>query len=252
MRTLRDAQRLARHALAHRSGVSERYIARLEGGTGNMSILLLRRVAQALGMSAGELLADGRSAPGRPSGGRPRGHRVALLGLRGAGKSTLGALLAKHRGVAFVELDAAVEAQAGMSLPEVFACLGQAGYRRLERQCLEHLLGQDQALVIAAGGGMVSEPSTFALLRSHCLTAWLRASPEEHMARVVGQGDLRPMAGRAEAMADLRRILEARAPLYAQADWVVDTSGQGVDRSLEQLVQMLGREPHPRGDVVNG
>ena len=152
--------------------------------------------------------------------------RIALIGLRGAGKSTLGAQLAKALGVPFVELDREIEREAGTSLSEIFLLYGRQGYRRYERRSLEKVLEKNDRAVIATGGSIVSEPGTYDLLLSSCFTVWLKAAPEEHMARVIAQGDTRPMAGNDQAMEDLRRILEGRAMLYRQADVVVDTAGQ--------------------------
>ena len=164
-----------------------------------------------------------------------RHQRIALIGLRGAGKSTLGARLAKELDAPFVELDYEIEREAGTSLSEIFLLYGQAGYRRYERRALEKVLERNQRCVIATGGSIVSEPGTYDLLLSTCYTVWLRAEPEEHMARVVAQGDTRPMAGNTEAMDDLRRILAGRAALYRQADSVVDTAGRSVEQSLKEL-----------------
>jgi XRE family aerobic/anaerobic benzoate catabolism transcriptional regulator len=161
--------------------------------------------------------------------------RIALIGLRGAGKSTLGTKLAKALAVPFVELDREIEREAGTSLSEIFLLYGQAGYRRYERRCLERILEKNERAVIATGGSIVSEPGTYELLLSSCFTVWLKAAPEEHMARVIAQGDTRPMAGNDQAMEDLRRILEGRAMLYGQADVVVDTEGKSVEKSLAEL-----------------
>ena len=161
--------------------------------------------------------------------------RIALIGLRGAGKSTLGARLARKLDVPFVELDREIEREAGTSLSEIFLLYGQAGYRRYERRCLEKVLERNGRAVIATGGSIVSEQSTYELLLSTCFTVWLKAEPEEHMARVVAQGDTRPMAGNDQAMDDLRRILGGRAALYGQADVVVNTAGQSVEKSFAKL-----------------
>ena len=173
----------------------------------------------------------------REFGGAPleRTKRIALIGLRGAGKSSLGSRLAKQLGVPFIELDREIEREAGTSLSEIFLLYGQPGYRRYERRCLEKVVRQHERCVMATGGSIVSEPGTYDLLLSACYTIWLKALPEEHMARVVAQGDTRPMAGNAEAMDDLRRILEGRAALYGQADAVVDTAGRTLEQSLKDL-----------------
>ena len=236
-------------------------MAQLESGQGNVSILLLRQIATALGLALTELLAEDsgedaelslttqflkrlprqklaavRSQLVRDYGNArdERLKRVALVGLRGAGKSTLGAKLAKVLAVPFVELDREIEREAGTSLSEIFLLYGQSGYRRYERRCLERVLKSERA-VIATGGSIVSEPGTYELLLSTCFTIWLKAAPEEHMARVIAQGDTRPMAGNDQAMEDLRRILEGRAVLYRQADVVVDTAGKSVEKSLADL-----------------
>lgn len=266
---LRDARArrgMTRKILARDSGVSERYLAQLESGQGNASVLVLTQIARALNLPLAELLRDEndqsveltliqqllRRLPAarlakvraqlvRDYGGDygARENRIALIGLRGAGKSTLGAALAKHLGVPFVELDHEVEAEAGTSLHEIFLLHGQAGYRRYERRALERTLEKDGRCVIATGGSIVSEPGTYDLLLSACLTVWLRAAPEEHMARVAAQGDYRPMAGNREAMDDLRRILAGRERLYAQADVTIDTAGKPVEASLSELLRAV-------------
>jgi XRE family aerobic/anaerobic benzoate catabolism transcriptional regulator len=165
--------------------------------------------------------------------------RIALLGLRGAGKSTLGARLAQQRQIPFIELDREIERRSGTPLEEIFLLYGQAAYRRHELRCLTQVLAEYPACVIATGGSIVSEPAAYALLLSSCVTLWLKATPEEHMSRVIAQGDLRPMAGNAEAMADLRRILAERAPLYAKADHTIDTSGRDATAAFHSLVVAL-------------
>jgi XRE family aerobic/anaerobic benzoate catabolism transcriptional regulator len=262
VRQARARRGMSRRILAADSGVSERYLAQLESGQGNVSVLLLARIAAALSVPIADLLreedlrsveleliqnflkrlptpklAEVRSQLVRDFGGAraDRLNRIALIGLRGAGKSTLGARLARERGVPFVELDREIEREAGTSLSEIFLLYGQAGYRRYERRALEKVLDANERCVIATGGSIVSEPGTFDLLLSTCFAVWLRADPEEHMARVVAQGDMRPIAGSAEAMDDLRRILETRASLYAQADVTIDTAGKAIDKSLAEL-----------------
>jgi XRE family aerobic/anaerobic benzoate catabolism transcriptional regulator len=174
------------------------------------------------------------------AGVRERRRRIALIGLRGAGKTTLGAMLAARRRIPFVELDREIELAAGASLAELFLLYGQAAYRRHERRALEALLLRDEAMVIATGGSLVSEPETFDLLLSTCHVVWLKARPEEHMARVVAQGDQRPMAGSGEAMDDLKRILAGRDLLYRKADAIVDTSGKSIAQSLRLLEHAAG------------
>ncbi|MEW6298251.1 MAG: helix-turn-helix transcriptional regulator [Thermodesulfobacteriota bacterium] len=267
VRELRARRGMTRKALAREAKVSERYLGHLESGDGNVSIILLRRIAAALNVSLGEIL-----TPAQPYSAekqlisrllerlpvhrledvvvrlmREFGHddterrqRIALIGLRGAGKSTLGAMLAHASQVPFVELDQEVELEAGLPLGEIFTLYGQSGYRRIERRCLERVLQEHARAVIAVGGGVVAEEDTFALLLARCYTVWLKARPEEHMARVLAQGDLRPMAGNAAAMEDLKRILAAREPFYRQADAVVDTSGQTPQESFAALRQVVG------------
>ncbi|MET0681266.1 MAG: helix-turn-helix transcriptional regulator, partial [Burkholderiales bacterium] len=259
VREARARRGMTRKILARDSGVSERYLAQLETGRGNASVLLLRQIAQALNLPVDELVRadDGQSVEltlifqllkrlpaaklarvrtqlvreyGTAYGARE--NRIALVGLRGAGKSTLGAALARQLGVPFVELDHEVEAEAGTSLHEIFLLHGQAGFRRYERRALERILEKNERCIIATGGSIVSEPATYDLVLSACFTVWLKAAPEEHMARVAAQGDYRPMAGNREAMDDLRRILAGREPLYAQADVTIDTEGKTVEASL--------------------
>lgn len=264
VREARARRGMTRRTLGRDSGVSERYLAQIESGQGNISVLLLMRIAQSLNVPLADLMretdADGRDVelalieqflkrlqPHKlaevrsqlvrdfGSGGVERMRRIALIGLRGAGKSTLGARLARDIGCRFVELDREIETEAGTSLSEIFLLYGQAGYRRYERRCLERVLEHSERVVIATGGSIVSEPATYDLLLSTCYTVWLRAAPEEHMARVVAQGDMRPMAGSQEAMDDLRRILDGRATLYGKADVIVDTTQTSIEQSLAQL-----------------
>jgi len=262
VREARARRGISRKLLARDSGVSERYLAQLEAGQGNVSILLLRQIATALNLPLTELLAEDtgdaveltlttqflkrlprqtlaavRSQLVRDYGSArdERMKRIALIGLRGAGKSTLGSRLAKALAAPFVELDREIEREAGTSLSEIFLLYGQAGYRRYERRCLERVLEKNERAVIATGGSIVSEPGTYELLLSACFTVWLKAEPEEHMARVIAQGDTRPMAGNDQAMEDLRRILDGRAVLYGQADVTVNTAGKTPERSLSAL-----------------
>jgi len=227
VRGWRERNNVTRKMLAQSSGVSERYLAQLETGLGNMSILLLRQLALAMQVPVEDLVRE------RP--GVPRRERVALVGLRGAGKSTLGAKLAVELGVPFIELDREIESEAGATLAELFGMYGQEGYRRFERRSLERVLASNPRCVIATGGSLVTAPDTYERLLSSCLTIWLKAAPEEHMARVVAQGDMRPIRGHAAAMDDLRQLLIERKHLYARADASVDTAGRTQRQSLAEL-----------------
>src|SRR5208337_3603254 len=165
-----------------------------------------------------------------------RRGRIALIGLRGAGKSTIGAILAGRLEVPFIELDRLIEQESGVSLSAIFDLYGQSGFRRMERRYLDQVIERYPRFVLATGGSLVSEPATFERLLTMCYTVWLRATPEEHMQRVIAQGDMRPMADNREAMSDLRRILEVREPLYRKADVTLETSAATVEESLETLV----------------
>ncbi len=272
VREERARRGMTRRILARDFGLSERYLAQLEGGKGNLSIKLLRRVGDALNLPLPRLLAGepaepaelGRivellrrlppdllgevralldahfAAPDRQA----RQRRIALIGLRGAGKSTLGNRLADHLEIPFIELDAEIERDFGLSLGEIFALSGQSAYRRSERRVLDIVIDRHPEFVLAAGGSIVAEAETYDELLSRCFTLWIKASPEDHMCRVVAQGDLRPMSDNKEAMADLERILAARTPLYARADAVVDTAGRSVEASFSDLLAIL-----PKGCV---
>lgn len=272
VRQAREQRGMARKVLARGANVSERYLAQLEAGEGNASVVLLRRVAAALGLRIVDLLDPGtevaeqrlirRFLDGLPEErlkeilrrltsefGQElavRRKRITLVGLRGAGKSTLGQELARSLRRPLVELDQEIEREAGISLSEVFLLYGQAGYRRIERRCLERIIDSQDEIILTVGGGIVSEPETYNLLLLSCFTVWVKAQPEEHMARVLAQGDTRPMAGHAEAMNDLRNILTAREPLYSKADVTLDTSGRSVEVSLAELQRAL----RPAGAIV--
>jgi XRE family aerobic/anaerobic benzoate catabolism transcriptional regulator len=220
-----------RKTLAAASGVSERYLAQLEAGEGNVSVLLLRRVARAMGVPAEQLV--------REENGGMRVERIALVGLRGAGKSTLGVKLAQALGVPFVELDREVEKEAGAKLGEVFAMYGQDAFRRFERRALERVLDQHARAVIATGGSLVTDPATYELLLDRCFCIWLKASPEEHMARVMAQGDMRPFKGRSAALDEIRKLLADRDRLYARAALAVETSGKTVRQTLQEIRKAL-------------
>ena len=275
-RALRARRGLTRKGLAKMAEVSERHLANVEMGVGNASIQFLRQVAQALNCTLAELVGDetasspewlmireilrGRAESelaqargslaamfGAPASQAARRQRVALIGLRGAGKSTLGRMLADSWVVPFVELNRQIEAVAGCSIGEVHSLYGPSAYRRYEKRALEDTIQRFPRAVIATPGGIVSDPATFNLLLAHCYTVWLRASPEEHMGRVLAQGDTRPMAGpggNAEAMNDLRRILESRAAFYSKADEVFDTT----DKTMEEC--FVGLQEQLRGTIA--
>ena len=265
VRNLRAQRGLTRRAVALAAEVSERHLANLEYGLGNASILVLQQVANALHCSLAELLGDfttrspewlliremleswdeaelrrARVALGELMGqavedsARPR--RIALIGLRGAGKSTLGQMLADELDVPFVELSREVERLAGCSVREIYDLYGTTAYRRYERRALDEAIQNYAEVVIATPGGIVSDPATFNQLLAHCSTVWLQAAPDEHMGRVVAQGDTRPIAASTEAMDDLRRILKGRAAFYSKADLTIDTAGQSLAQSFARLV----------------
>jgi XRE family transcriptional regulator, aerobic/anaerobic benzoate catabolism transcriptional regulator len=224
VRRLREQHGLSRRELAARARLSERFLAQVETGEGNPSVLRLARVAAALQTTPSALLADAS-----------RAACLALLGLRGAGKSTVGALLASRRGVPFVELDQRIEEAAGLSLREIFEVHGEDSYRRWEREALASVLAEGAPVVLATGGGLVTHPDAYELLRRRAVTVWLRASPEEHWDRVVAQGDHRPMANDPLARENLRELLSRREPLYRTADHIIDTSGRTVESIAEQI-----------------
>ena len=268
VRQLRSRRGMTRKAAAHIAQVSERHLANLEYGLGNASILVLHQVAQALQCSLAELMGDvTTSSPewlllremleGRDEGtlrrvrvavgdllgtggaNDARSHRVALIGLRGAGKSTLGQLLAEDLGFPFVELSHEIEKFAGCSASEIQALYGQNAYRRYERRALEEAIQIYPEAIIATPGGLVSDPATFNLLLAHCTTVWLKADPEDHMRRVTAQGDLRPMAASREAMEDLKGILAGRAAFYSKAELSLDTSAEPLERTFAHLRRMV-------------
>ena len=242
VRALRTDRGLTARETAERSGLSARFYSDLEGGKANIAISRLDAVARALEVPLEELV---RSAePGEVS----RGRRVVigLLGLRGAGKSSLGRRAAAQLGLDFVELDERIEEAAGLRLPEIFALHGEAYYRRLTLQALRALLAGARPCLVALPGGIVQDEVAFELVRSRCITAWLKARPQDHMDRVVDQGDSRPMAGRRDAMAELRSLLATRDPLYSQADLVIDTAGRDLDAATVALVNALAGDGHSR------
>jgi XRE family aerobic/anaerobic benzoate catabolism transcriptional regulator len=266
VRELRNRRGLTRKMMAREADVSERHLAQLETGEGNVSIVLLRRIAAALHVSLADLFAsetetqhekvliqrflerlpahrveDAMFRLLREFGDEEvaRRKRVALIGLRGAGKSTLGLRLGQEMNVPFIELDGEIEKDTGMPLAEIFSLYGQTGYRAIERRSLERVLHEQERAILSVGGGVVSEKETYDYLLSNCYTVWIKARPEEHMARVIAQGDLRAIAGGNQAMDDLRRILEAREPLYRKADMYLDTSGNSVEESFAKLKAAL-------------
>ncbi len=264
VKRLRARRGMSRKVLAQHSGVSERYLAQLENGQANVSFHILWSLAQTMNTSITALIEDrGEDRPDllaakrlleglaaddlaaavtllrqrfRPD--RSEIGRVSLVGLRGAGKTTLGRLLAERYGVPFVRITMLVEQMAGMDMPEIFMTMGQKGYRRLECSALQATLERHPHVVIETGGSLVSEPDTYELLLENCFTVWLQASPQEHMQRVFEQGDVRPMEGHRQAMEDLKTMLESRRGLYGRADAVLDTSYRSVEDSAAELARM--------------
>jgi XRE family aerobic/anaerobic benzoate catabolism transcriptional regulator len=234
VRAARDLRRLTLRDLSAASGVSLRFLNEVEAGRGNPSVLRLAALADALGVSASELLARA----GQPL---PKPH-VALLGLRGAGKTSVGQRVAGRIGAPFVELDRKIEEAASLSLAEIFALHGEDYYRRLEKATLESVLNEGVRCVLATGGGIVTSPEAMALLKTRAQTIWLRGNAIDHWKRVVKQGDRRPMTGRPEAMAELRRLLESRRALYAGADHTIMTTGLSLDAVVDRAVSLV-REP---------
>tara|TARA_R110002126_G_scaffold64569_2_gene165372 strand:- start:1075 stop:1962 length:888 start_codon:yes stop_codon:yes gene_type:complete len=266
VREARKAQKLPRRTLSDRSGVSPRYLAQLETGQGNISILLLARVADALGVSVSALLADdaplsddtlrvahlfqaagpdvqGRVramlAPHAPGGARAQ--RICLVGLRGAGKSTLGKAAAAALGIPFLELNKLIEEHAGMPVSEVMGLYGQDGYRDLEQEVLDEVIQSENRMILAVGGGIVAEPQTYTTLLERFHTVWVRTSPAEHMARVRAQGDLRPMKDNPAAMEQLKALLSVRTPQYERAQAQVDTANRPVQSSVNDLLAVIAK-----------
>jgi XRE family transcriptional regulator, aerobic/anaerobic benzoate catabolism transcriptional regulator len=226
VRRARAARKWTIRELAERSGLSVRFLVQVESGAGNISVRRLADLARALKVSPADLVSD--AEPDAP-------RVIALLGLRGAGKTTIGRQLARRLHVRFVELDRRIEKAANLSLAEIFSLYGDEHYRRLEREALAQVLEDNRATVLATGGGIVTSSETYALLKKSAVTVWLRAKPEDHWNRVVRQGDRRPMADHPQAMADLRSILSLREPLYAAADHTIDTSGSDVGDIVDEL-----------------
>lgn len=266
VRALREARGIPRRLLSDRSGVSPRYLAQLEAGDGNISIGLLQRIAIALDYPIEAFVSDASATlEGDPSIGalfdaaseetrravlqllssetrnQQRAHRICLVGLRGAGKSTLGARVGAALDVPFIELNAEIEAQSGMPVAEVMALYGQEGYRSLEARAMDRVIDTHERVLLAVAGGIVAEADTYDGLLRHFHTIWLKTSPDEHMARVRAQGDERPMAGNPEAMAQLKSILTTRETLYARAEAQLDTSGKPVDTSVVELRELIAQ-----------
>ncbi len=267
VRRHRAKRGMTRRQLAQASETSERYLAQIEGGAGNPSASVIRAIAQALDLPAAALLpaTGARSAAldvvldlvaRVPEGelpelakliearvaratGADRARRIALIGLRGAGKSTLGRMLAQHLGWPFIELDRVVEEDYGASIPDLIEMAGTATFRRHERSALERVIATNEAAIITTAGGIVSDPETYALLLRRSHTIWIKARPEDHMSRVMAQGDFRPMAQNRAAMADLLAILEARRADYARAEAEVDTSGAALEQSFAELLRVV-------------
>lgn len=267
VRDARARHGMTRRTLARDSGISERYLAELESGRGNFSILMLKKLAAAIGEPLAELVDEGPPRPAGyamlmeqlrrlesgelreagaliarrfgPAGGRL--DRIALIGLRGAGKSTLGPLLAEHLACDFIELSREVAVEAGASVEEIFEVGGQAAYRRYELRALQRLLASRPRFVLAVGGGLVAEAATFQRLLESCLTVWLSCAPREHWTRVMRQGDYRVSEGAmpAEALADMRRIIAQREPLYRLADTRLVTSGKSVRTAARELIALV-------------
>ena len=267
VRKSRAKRGMTRRQLAQASETSERYLAQIESGAGNPSVSVLRSIAQALDLPAAALLpetGERRAALGSilgllaqvpekdlpalakelaarvaRAGGVDRGQRIALVGLRGAGKSTLGRMLAQHLGWPFIELDRRVAEEYGASVPDLIEMAGMATFRRHERDALDRVIAGNEAAIITTAGGIVSNPETYALLLRRTHTVWIKARPDEHMSRVMAQGDFRPMAQNRAAMADLVAILEARRADYARAEAELDTSGDAVEQSFTKLLRIV-------------
>ena len=264
VRAAREHKAIPRRVLSELSGVSPRYLAQLEAGDGNISIALLHRVATALDLRIEHLIGESdvqasddlhvldrfnransetqaqvRAILGLNSADFGQARRIALIGLRGAGKSTLGRLAGRELGIPFVELNSVIAEDSGMPVTELVALYGQEGYRRLEALALEQVVARHERVILAVAGGIVAEPDTYATLLARFHTVWIKASPEEHMDRVREQGDTRPMAGNPAAMSQLKSILTLREAFYGRAGAVVDTSGLSVETSKSDLCALI-------------
>ena len=276
MRRGRAKRGISRRQLAADSGLSERYLAQIEGGSGNPSAIVLKAIADAIDSAVIDLIPRGAArseafsdildllarAPASElpaiadtirsrlaaASSSDRGRRIALVGLRGAGKSTLGRALADHLGCPFVELNRVVEQDYGASVPLLIEMSGLTTFRRYERACLERVIAENEAAVIATAGGIVANADTYALLLRRTHTVWIKAKPDEHMSRVMKQGDFRPMAQNREAMSDLIAILDARRDDYARAEAVLDTAGERVEHSLARLIRLVAPDVRPEPD----
>ena len=235
VRGLRRQQAMNRKLLAERSGVSERFLAQLEVGSGNISVIRLRHIAQALDCSVSSLLDD---RPSPPEAGL-RKNRFALIGLRGAGKSTRGRLVAEELGIAFVELTECIERSSGLALADIFNLYGADGYRRLEQRELRAVIDEHDDCVLAPAGGVSENSETYDELLARFHTVWLTATPQEHLDRVIAQGDLRPMHGHDEAFTELKAILGSRASDYARCDQRLETAGRSVETSKQDLLDLI-------------
>jgi XRE family transcriptional regulator, aerobic/anaerobic benzoate catabolism transcriptional regulator len=269
VRRNRAKRGMTRRQLAQASRTSERYLAQIESGAGNPSVSVLRAIAEALSLPTSALLPETSKRPValsnildllgqvpetelpalakeiearvQRSENADRGRRVALVGLRGAGKSTLGRMLAQHLGWPFIELDRLVEEDYGASIPDLIEMAGTATFRRHERGALERVIAEREAAIITTAGGIVADPQTYSLLLRRTHTVWIKARPEDHMSRVMAQGDFRPMAQNREAMADLVAILDARRADYARAEAQVDTAGEAVEQSFAAIFRVVSR-----------
>ena len=268
---IRARRGMSRKSLSKDSGVSERYLAKIESGKGNISILVLRQLAQALDVPLDTLFLEGPEPPvefvhtveflRRLSiddlkaarylllehfgyiDTAARHRRIALIGIRGAGKSTLGKLLAQRLEMPFIELDHVIETASGLSPSVIFDLYGHTGFRRFEEQYLNVILHEQERFVLASAGGIVSAPASFELLLSSCFTIWIRTSPEEHLRRIAGQGDMRLMEDNQNVLEDLSRTMAEREALYSQADIQIDTTGRSPEESLEELLRLLREAP---------
>lgn len=262
VRSARGTQNMPRRVLSEISGVSPRYLAQLEGGRGNISIVLLQRVADALNLTLIDLLGDVQTGeeehlvglfrradePTRKSVVQrlemsaevpDRGKRICLIGLRGAGKSTLGRGLGRALGVPFVELNKDIELQGGMPVSEIMALYGPEGYRQLEAEAVRRVATRHDRLILAVAGGIVGEKDTYATLLARFHTVWVKASPDEHMSRVRAQGDMRPMEGQPQAMEQLKALLNTRQEAYTRCSAKLDTSGKSAEDSLTELIALI-------------